>query len=156
MPAEQEQAITWTVLTHEHKERSADWYWALGTLAVLGIGLSIFFGNILLAIIIAIGSLSIGFLAARGPREHAVRIDKRGISLDGTLYPYRSVHSFWVEEEGGTRLFLSTTGFLTPRIIVPLDDVSHAQSVRTFLKSYLEEEEQHEHFGERLAELLGL
>lgn len=157
MPEQQEQAISWTVLTHEHKDRSADWYWTLGALAVVGIGLSIFFSNILLAIILAVGAGSIGFLAARGPREHMVRIDKRGVSLDGTLYPYPSIHSFWVEESAeNPRLFLSTSGFLSPSITVPLDNASHAQSVRDFLKKFGEEEEQRPHFGEHLAEMLGL
>lgn len=157
MPSEQEQVISWTVLTHEHKERSTDWYWTLGALVVVGIGLSVFFGNILLAIILAVGGSSIGFLAARGPREHMVRLDKRGVSLDGTLYPYSSIHSFWVDENAESpRLFLSTSGFLSPSITVPLDNVSHAQDVRAFLKKFGEEEEQRPHLGEHLAELFGL
>ncbi|MDO8518041.1 MAG: hypothetical protein Q7S26_01995 [bacterium] len=157
MEAAQEQTITWHVQTHEHRERSSDWYWALGLLALAGAGASVFFGNILLAIILVVGAGSIGLLAARGPREHAVKIDKRGVSLDGTLYLYPAIQSFWVEEEvGEPTLFLTTNSIVMPHVSVPLDNAAHAGQVRAYLRRYVEEEEQWPHFGENIARLLGL
>ncbi|HEY6019761.1 MAG TPA: hypothetical protein VIY48_07620, partial [Candidatus Paceibacterota bacterium] len=94
----QGEGIAWIVHTHEHKERSTDWYWTLGLSAVVGIALSIYFNNPLLAGIILIAAGSIGTLAARGPRTHWVRVTTRGIVMDGTLYPWESVRSFYVEE----------------------------------------------------------
>ena len=149
--------ISWSVMTHEHKERSADWYWTLGVLALLGAAASVYFSNILLGVILIFGAASIGFLAARGPREHMVHIDERGISLDGTLYPFTSIHSFWIETHTENPLLLMTTsGLLTPHIRVPLDNIEHAEEVQTYLRERAEEVEQTQHFGERLAELLGL
>jgi hypothetical protein len=157
MEQRQEQTISWSVQTHEHRERSSDWYWTLGLLGVVGAGFSIFFGNILLAAILVVGAGSIGFLAARGPREHEVSIDRRGITLDGTLYLYPTVQSFWVEEEASEpTLFLTTNSIVMPHVSVPLDDASHAAAVRTYLRRYLEEEEQWPHFGENVARMLGL
>lgn len=153
------QDILWTVVTHEHKEHTPDWYWALGLLTVVGAGLSIWFGNILLAIILVIGASSIALLKVRGPREHEVRVDARGITLDGTMYPWKSIHSFWVNREearGGPCIYLTTHSLLTPRIAVPLDSLQHAEQVQKYLEQHAEEEEQEPHFGERLAELLGL
>lgn len=160
----EEGGITWHVLTHEHRDRSADWYWALGIFAIGGAAASIYFGNILLAIILVVGAGSIGVLAVRGPREHMVRVDKRGVTLDGTLYPYKSIQSFWVAIEENVpedvqpraQLFLTTNGFLHPYITIPLDDMEHAKGVRELLSQYSEEEEQYPHFGEQLAELFGL
>ncbi len=153
--------IVWHVLTHEHKERSADWYWALGLGAILGAALSIYFANYLLAVILIVGGASIGILAARGPREHEVKLDKRGVTMDGTLYPYRAIHSFWVEDhellgERAPRLFIATQGLVLPRHTVPLDDANHGASVRQYLLQYIPEEEQEPHLSEYLAELLGL
>ncbi len=164
---EGEQEISWTVQTHEHKERSTDWYWALGTVVLVGAGVSIFFGNILLAAIIIIATGSLGVLAARGPREHSVRIDRRGISIDGTFYPYASVHSFWIErlpaqagnQAGNTdrpRLFLSMKGVLSPHFTLPLPGHMRAEDMEKYLKQHAAEEEQGPHVGEHLAELLGL
>lgn len=150
--------IEWSVITHEHRERTADWYWALALLAVGGAAISIYFGNLLLAVILLLGLGSIGYLSARGPREHMVRVEKRGVVLDGTLYPFGNIHSFWVEEElSEPTLFLTTSGILAPRIAVPLDNSTHAAAVRTYLREqHVQEEEQQPHFGEHIAALFGL
>ena len=149
--------VLWTITTHEHKEHTPDWYWGLGVLTLAGIGVSVYISNFLLAVILLVGGASLGALVARGPREHVVRLDKRGISLDGTLYPYRTVYSFWVEEEQGPpRLFLSMKGLLASHVTIPLDNHEHAQSVREHLLQFAEEIEQSPRFGEHLAEMLGL
>lgn len=157
--AAQGQNIAWIVHTHEHQERSVDWFWALGLLAVAGAALSIFFGNVLLAAILLIGAGSIGTLAARGPRTHWVRVDSRGISLDGTLHPYSSLHTFWVEPVTDGRvgsLLVTTRAPLHPQLVIPLVEASRGSAVRTYLKRYMEEEEQHAHLGEHVSKLLGL
>jgi hypothetical protein len=153
--------ISWHVLTHEHRERSADWYWTLGLGTLVGVALSIYFANYLLAVILVVGVGSICILAARGPREHQVKLDRRGITMDGTLYPYRTITSFWVEDhellgERAPRLFITTGGLVVPRHTIPLDDASHGATIRQYLLQYIPEEEQEPHFGEHLAELLGL
>lgn len=150
------QVIAWQVHSHIDRERSADWYWALGLAAIVGAAASVFFGNVLLAVILLVGAASIGVLAARGPREHSARIDARGVSIDGTLYPYASVQSFWVEEGENPRLFVSTNGIIAPHLTLPLEDRSRAGVVRSFLKKHAREEEQGPHFGEQVAEFFGL
>lgn len=156
MDSAPEQTISWNVHTHEHYERSVDWYWGLGLAAVAGAVVSIFFSNWLLAFILLIGAGSVGMLAARGPREHSVRLDGRGLSLDGTLYRYQSLRSFWVERSEDPRLLISTSGILSPQLIIPLLDERRAANVRSFLKRHIEEEEQHPHIGDTLAQLFGL
>jgi len=149
--------ISWTVLTHVHREHTADWYWALGLSAAVGAALSIWLGNLLFGILIILCAGSIGFLAARGPREHEVEIDDRGISIDGTLHPYRSIKSFWVGGDAEfPRLYLTTTGLMSPRLSFPLDDINHAQAVQNYLSQRVEEVEQEPHLGEHVAEMLGL
>lgn len=160
--------IRWHILTHEHRDRSVDWYWGFGLAAVVGIIFSIYFSNILLAIIIAMGTFSVMFLTIRGPREHEVHLHKRGVSLDGTMYPYRTLHSFWVaveespleleEEEFDPRalLYISTNSYIHPRIVVPLDDINHAGEVHEYLSNFMREEEHEPHLGDHLAELFGL
>ena len=156
--------ISWSVLTHEHRERTNDWYWALGLLTVVGIGVCIYFNNILLACILAIGVGSIIFLTIRGPREHDVALTPRGVDIDGTLYRYPALRSFWVaiEEvpddsyEPRARLFLSTSGVLHPRFMLPLEGVDHAEAVRDYLLNFLEEAEQEPHFAEHIADFIGI
>ncbi|MDB5225619.1 MAG: protein of unknown function with transrane region [Candidatus Adlerbacteria bacterium] len=150
------QAISWQVETHEHRERSTDWYWGLGIGAVVAAGISLFFGNILFALIILIGLGSIATLTARGPREHWIKIESRGVSVDGTLYRYASIQSFWVQAGENPRLLLTTTGIFSPQMVIPLGNMTRAQNIRTYLKRFTTEEEQEAHLGEHLAELFGL
>jgi hypothetical protein len=160
MDAHETQGISWQVGTHEHKERTPDWYWGLGLGALVAAGLSLFFGNLLFALIIIIGASSIGALVARGPREHWVKIDGRGVALDGTLYRWNTIQSFWIERptesEREPRLLVTTTGIFSPQLVIPLDNTTRAQNVRTHLRRFAEEEEQEPHIGEHLAELFGL
>ncbi len=158
--AEQDgQSISWQVQTHEHKDRSVDWYWGLGLGAAAAAGISLFFGNILFALIILMGLGSIATLAARGPREHWMKLDSRGVSMDGTLYRFASIQSFWIQAEDATheaRLLLTTNGLFSPQLVIPLGHMTRAQNVRAYLKRYVEEVEQEAHLGEHLAELFGL
>jgi hypothetical protein len=149
--------MEWSVTTHEHRERTADWYWGLGVLALAGGVAAIFFGNFLFAVIIAIGAVSIGFLAARGPREHRMRIDDRGLVIDGTRYPYSAVHSFWVEHEADNpHLFMTMKGILSSHFSLTLDSEAQGTEVREHLGQHIQEAEQGPHVGEQLAHLLGL
>ena len=157
--------ISWEVLTHVHRERTNDWYWALGLVAVVAAGLSIWLGNFLFGVLILLCSGSIGALAMRGPREHLVEIDPHGVWIDGTLYPYRSLKSFWVDYGDGqplpsggreARLYLTTSGLIMPHVTLPLDDEHHASAVHAYLVTKVEEVEQEPHIGEHLVHLLGL
>lgn len=153
------QSISWQVVTHEHQERSVDWYWGLGLGAAAAAGISIFFGNFLFAIILLLGAGSIATLVARGPREHWVKIDGRGVALDGTLYRFGSIQSFWIQPEAPhrePRLLVTTTGIFSPQLVIPLGNMTRAQNARAFLRRFIHEEEQEAHVGEHLAELFGL
>ncbi|MDE1924895.1 MAG: hypothetical protein KGH79_01800 [Patescibacteria group bacterium] len=157
MPEAQGQTISWDVITHMHKERTADWYWGLGVITFVAAAISIWLGNLLFALILVIGAGSIGALLARGPREHGVRIDSRGVAIDGTLYPFKSLKSFWVDRHPeDPRLYLMTSGIMSPHVTLPLESIAQAGQVHSMLKRVVEEKEQEPHFGEYLAELFGL
>lgn len=159
--AQQGEGIAWIVHTHEHKDRSTDWYWTLGLVAVVGAALAMYFKNPLLAGIILIAAGSLGTLVARGPRTHWVRVTSRGVVMDGTLYPWESVHSFYIEpfnaEAGQSgRLLVTMKSYLTPQLVLNTEEPSRAAALRTFMKKYAQEEEQEPHLGEHLAEIFGL
>ncbi len=159
----QEQAgqIAWVVHTHEHRERSVDWYWAIGLVALMGAVLAFFFGDFLFAVVIVLGAGSLLWLAARGPRTHWVRVDARGLSMDGTLYKWESITSFFVEPVEPAvgrrgRLLVTTSGLLHPQLVIPVEDETRARNLRAMMGRFAHEEEQEPHVGVHLAELLGL
>ncbi len=152
----EDSGISWQVDTHEHVERSNDWYWGLGLIAVVGAGLAVFFGNSLFAIILLLGAGSLGILIARGPREHEVKITSRGLHFDGTLYRWNNVDSFWVEENRNPHLLITTQGILHPQLVIPIGDPSRSHNVREYLRRLVKEEEQEPHLGHHVAEMFGL
>ena len=157
MPPGRDQVISWSVITHVHREHSVDWYWTVGLITLVAAGLSLWLGNLLFALVIIVGIGSLGALFMRGPREHAVRVDNRGVSIDGTLYPYRSIQSFWVDRHPeDPRLYLMTHAVVSPHVMLPLETLAQAEQVRAYLKRLLPEEEQGPHLGEHLAQMLGL
>jgi hypothetical protein len=156
MPGEKTE-IAWSVVTHEDRPHTVDWYWGLGILSLIGAAASIFFGNILLALIIALGAGSIALLVVRGPREHLVKIDDRGLLIDGSRYKFSSIASFWVEHDTDMpRLFLTMRGMLMPHYSLHLDSEETGDEVRAHLKRYIDEEEQGPHIGEYIAEMFGV
>jgi hypothetical protein len=152
----EESGITWHVDTHEHQERTNDWYWGLGLITLAAAGVSIFFGNLLFAAILVLGAGSLGVLVARGPREHEVKVTQRGLHLDGTLYRWSKVESFWVDEGRDPHLLVTTQGILHPQLVIPLMDPNRARNVREYLKRLIKEEEQEPHLGHHVAAMLGL
>ncbi len=154
---ERDQELSWQVASHTTRERSNDWYWGLGGIAIAGIVLSIVFGNALLAIIIVLGAFSMGYLTIQAPREHTITAGPRGIAVDGTRYPWRGVRSFWVEHgNDNPRLFVTMNGIIAPHISLYLADSAEADSVRKTLKRYVPEVEQGPQLGEQLSNMLGL
>lgn len=149
--------FAFTTRSHEHVERSVDWFWALGVVAVGGSALSIIFGNTLLALIILLASFSIGLIAAKGPRDIAVEVHERGVLLGTKFYPYRSLKSFWIDTttREPAHLILSCDSILTPQLIIPLPEGMSVESLRTFLAKHLAEEEQYESPLTRIAEFFG-
>ena len=151
------QHMEWSVITHERRTHTVDWYWGLGFVALVGIAAALFFGNMLFAVVLALGAISIGFLAARGPREHMVRIDDRGVSIDGTRYPFSAIHSFWVDHDTESpHLFVAMRGPLSPHFSLTLDNAQQGTDLRDHLKLHVTEEEQGPHMGEHLAAIFGL
>jgi hypothetical protein len=147
--------LQWVAPAHLKNNRTPDWYWALGIIAVFGTVASVVWGNILFASIIAISAISLIALAIREPRTLDVLIDPDGIHVDHDFYPYPSLHSFWVAEHGHTpKLFLSTSGIIHPHVIIPLTEDKHIHQVRSYLEHYIPEESGHS-LGSWIAEILG-
>jgi hypothetical protein len=151
-------SIVWHAPTHEQTERSADWYWALGVLALVGSVLAIFFGNLLFAAIIVLSAVSIGILAVKEPRMCEIEVNERGVRIETSLYPYRSLKSFAIDEDSRERpqLILMTSSFLNPELVLPLGDHVNPEDVRDVLLTKLEEGEHVESLFSRLADLAGI
>lgn len=117
--------VRWSAYEHEYIERSADWFWALGIVAISIAVTSILFSNVLFAILIILAAFTIGLLARTPPELIEFEISHRGIRVGGTLHRYNEIISFWVEDEHDAPplLLVDTTKFMSPNLIIPIENI---------------------------------
>jgi len=147
--------IRWSAREYEERHHGADWYWALGIIAVAGAATSLILGNVLFAIVIVIGSLVLALHAARPPEDIEFEINDSGITIGSRFYPFRTLESFWIPEEGAARLIVHSKRVFVPQIVIPLSDEVSEHDVHEALLAHLTEEEHEESLSERIAEWFG-
>jgi hypothetical protein len=151
-----ENKISWHVLEYKKKEKTADWYWAVGIIAVSISIISIFMHNIFFAvlIIIAVGTLLI--FSVRDPKIVEVELSDKGIRVDKNLYSYVSLEAFWVDgsQEREEKIILKSKKAIMPLIIVPIEEYSH-EDIRRFLLEKITEKEMEEPLSQKVMDKLG-
>ena len=91
--------LEWEGREYDHNPKSTDWYWALGIIAVAGTIAAILFGNYLLAVLVAIATISLALHAAKQPPLHRFRLVEQGIVIGEELHPFTRMISFSVLED---------------------------------------------------------
>lgn len=150
--------ITWEAADHIKKERSSDWFWIVGIIGIGGAILSIYFNNFLFALLILIGLFAMFMQASAEPREKKFEINRKGVVVGDTLYPYSSLESFWIIDEDGwdrDRILIKSNKTLMPLIIIPLGEFASIEEISDYLLEYLNEEEMEESAVDKIAILLG-
>lgn len=148
--------LRWSAYEHEHVERGADWYWALGIIAVSVAVTSVLLSDVLFALLVLVAAATIAILSKTPPKLATFEISERGIRVNGTLHRYKEIISFWVEDEhkGRPLLLIDTTKFLAPNLIIPIEHVDPT-TVRATLKRYTEEVHMREPISHKITEFFG-
>lgn len=147
--------LSWEAHEYEYYEKTTDWYWSVGIIAVALAVVAVLMSNILFAVLVVVGAGTLILLARREPDVVEFELNSRGIVVGSTLYPYSTLDSFWVEDRFiNDRLLVKSSKAVMPLIIIPIRDV-HPAEVRNFLSVFLEEEEHEEPFSQKLMERLG-
>lgn len=147
--------LVWHAHEYVYRERSADWYWAVGIIAVSLAVTSILFNNVLFAVVIVLAFFVLMIYAKRKPHLLQIKIDDRGITEGKIHYHFSAIDSFWVEDRfGDHKLILKSKKKTLPYIIIPIID-TNAEDVREMVKKYVPEEEHQEPLGKQIMEYLG-
>lgn len=154
-----ESSISWEAYEHIHEPKTADWFWALWVISLAIAGASIILGNYIFAILVIVAAGALHIHAHHLPRIVTFILNEKGVRIDKTFYPYKTLESFDIEThetEFGTfaKLFIKSKKTLMPLIVAPIAQV-HPEDVREYLSIFLEEEEHHENVGEKILEWLG-
>ncbi len=151
--------ISWTAADHIKYEKSSDWFWIAGILGIGSAGLSIYFGNLLFALIILLGIFLIFIQSSIQPKQVNFEINRKGVVVGSILYPYSTLESYWVIDEDGwdrDRLLLKSKKVLMPLIVVPLGENSDPEEISDYLLEYLNEEQMEDSPLNKISILLGL
>lgn len=137
-------SINWKTMEFEKKNRHPDWLWTVGLISVIGAVLCFFYGNIFFGIFLIIAGAVVILYALRDPKELNIIIDESGVKINELVIEYKSIPSFWLDENGKEdKLLLLVKGSFVPMLSLNLVGVK-AQDIREFLSKFTKEEEMRE------------
>ncbi len=155
MASPKKEPLVWHAHEYIYREKSSDWYWAVGIIAVSLAVTSILFNNVLFSVVILLAFFTLMMYAKRKPSLLQIKIDERGIMEGHIHYHFSTIDSFWVEDRyGESKLILKSKKKTLPYIVIPIFDVS-VDDVRDMIKKHVPEEEHQEPIGKKIMEYLG-
>ncbi len=150
-----EPIIEWSAPEHYYYKRSSDWFWAVGIIAVTCAALACIFSNVIFGILIIAAATALSLHAANVPRTIHYEINDRGIVIEDTLYPFLTLHSFWIDHiHPEPKILLKSQKLFMPFISVPIEEVN-PEAIRFVLLKYIAETEHVEPLSLRLLEVIG-
>jgi len=153
-----EAILEWEGREYDHNPKSADWYWALGIIAVAATVAAVLFGNYLLAVLVLVAATALALHAAKQPPLHRFRLVEQGIVIGEELHHFDSMLSFSVledvEGELPPMLSIKTKNWLSPHLVIPLQGVD-ADTIYAFFLQHVDEGEHSHAFSDLVAAWLG-
>jgi hypothetical protein len=154
--------LSWSALEYEDRERSADWYWALGIIVVTSSIASIIYGNYFFAGLLLLSGVLLGFFAKKKPEMIDYELNKDGFKAGSRLYPYETIKSFWVQKASESRevnpksiLFINSNRSFMPIITIPIEETMAEDINSILLSQNIAEKEMREHPTDKIMEALG-
>ena len=147
--------LQWSALEYEEKERTDDWFWALGIIVVAGSLASIIFNNYFFAALLILSGLLLGFFAMKKPEEINYELNHQGLVIKHRLFPFENIRAFWVQIEPKPILFIKSDRLFFPIISIPIADHMAENVHAIFSTKAIPEEEMRTHPSEIIMEFLG-
>ena len=145
--------IYWNDYEYEFQEKTADWFWIFGSIAILLIIISLILKNFLFALIIILGSFILGTYAKRPPSIITYGLGRHGVKYSETLFRYDTIKSFWVNKNSN-RLIIESTRLVKPHISIPLNETD-PEIIREKLLPILKEKEYMGTFSDFVSDFFG-
>lgn len=148
--------IQWRALEYLAKDKGGDWYLALVIIAFAAAASAAIYDNILFAILIIVGTVSLILLSLREPQEQTFELTPKGIIVDDEVYPYDTLESFWIApyDDAHHKVIIDAPTLFARHLVLPIE-THEEQDIRSYLLAHLPEEEIHEPLSQRVMEYLG-
>lgn len=148
----------WEGREYDHSPKSADWYWALGIIAIAGAVAAVLFGSYLVAVLILIAAGALALHAGKQPALHRFRVVERGLYIGDEMHPFEHMVSFSVLEDIEGKfpplLSIKNRSWLSPHLVIPLAGVD-ADLVYAHFLERIDEDEHHHTLSDLVAAWLG-
>ena len=150
-----EALISWNAPSHLYVEKRPDWYWTVGIITLALAAVALIFGQVITGIFVIVAAVALVIHASHPPHSLYCEVNDRGIMIDGILYPFVSLESFWIphDEVPGKMIVKSRKTFM-PFIIIYIEEID-PEKVREVMLKYIAETEHHESFLKHLLERCG-
>ncbi len=133
--------LTWTTPEHIHRERSIDFYWALGLITLAASVLAFILRDGLFGALLLIGGGLYGYISWKKPSDITTIISDKDITIGDDVYPIAKIKAFRVMDiKGEKELVLQIAQTYQPIIstCVP-EDIAYP--LRDLLRDMLFEDE---------------
>lgn len=149
-------SIYWEAPEHNHIEKTGDWYWVLGIVALTGSVASMIAGNVLFGIVIILAAGTVYLASHRKPRVIEFEVGARGIRIEDTLYPYATFESYFLDETAlvNPQLIVKSKKLFMPLLIIPVP-ADYITAIEDMVGARLPEEHLEEPLAHKLMEFLG-
>jgi len=148
--------LTWSAPEYEEQEKSTDWFWALGVVAITGALTAFIFGNFFFGILILLSGSLLYVFARKSPDLIEYELNDKGLRIKSHIYLYKYIGSFWVDKTEPPHLFIRTERFFMPVISIPIDREHENEIENIFVSNKVAKEEMKHHPAEKIIERLGL
>ncbi|MEA2113443.1 MAG: hypothetical protein U9P63_02185 [Patescibacteria group bacterium] len=147
--------LEWSAPEFFYFEKSEIWFVVSGLITLALFVLALWTRNILFALLIILGYISITAYAIKKPRNIAINIGPQGIKIDNTLYPYDNLKSFWIFYEPPELKEISVLSRkkIMPHIKIPLGNQDPNEAKKVLIQ-YLRKKKQDESLIDNIARQL--
>lgn len=143
-------------MEYTYQEKTPDWFWALGIIALSTSVVSIIYKNYLFAIFIILAAVALVFAGIRKPKAIQFTINKNGVKIGDHLYQYKNLKSFWIHESEEEKILLiMSKSTLMPLMSIPLMKDSPVSRIREILLAHIPEERHEQPASHKFMEYLG-
>jgi hypothetical protein len=149
--------IEWLVPEYSHKERSPDWFWAIGIITVISCGVTLWLKSYIFSIFLAISGLCLIMFTLRHPQDVKYIVESKGLTMGKDLYPWKNIKSFNIknnEDDDYAKLLIETNKHFLPIYTIPLEK-EKVNEMKETLKKIIPRSEINESGSMLFAEKLG-